>query len=503
MGLTSFGSKVNAHVHVIGWHGSRPSIFSEEEDKKEEHKFSELPNEASEHSALSHAEHGETAEAHELCFAHLLLRCPILERLGVAVSASCVEPLPLIHSPPTDLNGRVLTLESRHEEEGPHDEFLEGDTAVLRSAVTLLLHGDSLRSGKRSETNPSGDREEVDGSPESPHDFRADRSVCSAIRLPFLGNQTHSSWSTSLMPYPYFSLPFPSFEALLAEAVSSVSDATPASRYFDIIVAMDRPSFEFALNYFQGYQKVKEEHPCLEEMKKSDCSKVGHRDLRSGGRAWVRRNGSAKCLSGSSTLSLHSAHLSEGHGRAPVILVHPSSGQRQDSAAGMASVGETAMRRNGASGSEGTPGRKRPRGPQDEDNASFPASTSAVSTSWDAQSVREASVCGYAVQQLLEMLFEDQSLVPPPTSSRVEAEARNEESGPSSPSPGMRMEEVDHSSVVDGEVEGAVPVSTSTTLTPTPTPAALPFNSRWRDRVEEAVGFIGPLLGVDFMVAMV
>lgn len=437
----------------------------------------------------------EIGEAHELCFAHLLWRCPLLEQLGVVLSASCVEPLaPLIEQRSgesalggdgRDFQGTTATTE---------EAIADGDMIVLQSAVTVLLHGDNVL-----RHDGAAEEEEVKGESAEHGSVSAGRTLHLPFRIhPQTKNRSPTSWSACLARYPYFSLPFPVMESVLSKAslhpsprAALHSSSPSALRYFDIIVAMDRPTFEFALHYYQGCWGVESDRLAASS---AEAASVGKRGASC---PWARCT-SATSHPGGPSVEASPAHLSEGQHRQPVLLVYPStSGHRHDDSAGAASGVEASRGRTAI-------GVKRPRSGADDSTYDSTMTPSLLSPLWDAQSERDLSLCGYAVQQLLEMLFEDPSAAKtthhdasrlPATTSRSDGDGSNVTIESSNNNNNNHNDGSEHH-------EGIVNKSQVEASSSSPSPTAF-FNKRWRERVEVCVDFIGPLLGVEFMIAMV
>lgn len=421
-------SAVNVHVHLVGWCGSSP-----------------LPGR--DVAEASHAMKQETqeillgagSEAQELMFAHLLLRCPLLEEAKVCLSASCVEP-----SEATIATGRADSSTV------PSTE--KNDAYVLQVAASVLRGEERMRSddGTSSE-NPS------------------------KVLVPLFRPESKGDPFDAFQPYSYFHTPFEAIESALwqkcfqkelekhsnpraggkckgakdlrSEGASTSDSPLP---YFDVIVASDRDSFEYIKQYYHfhasdsptftrssaGAHSMEEVSDDLDSAAvpsgKMKSPKVGvkraHRDTEETSEGasvrWTDREG-GKLKSSS---------------RDPVLLLYASSRRHSSTTtreiSNIASADGPHSLYFAASSGQGSTG----------DATSTSSRGGALSSRLPNE--QDGVVCAYAVQQLLESLF------------IISSQPKN----------------------TGGKVY---------------------FNANWREKVEEAVSLIGPLLSVDFMVLFV
>eukprot|EP00796_Vickermania_ingenoplastis_P009551 gene9551-6707_t len=451
----------NAHVHVLHWGGARIH--------RREHRGGFVPPTA-------------------LLMAHLLWRCPALEEAGVVLSASCVRPPPVTTAAnaaepapaglelPEVLGGDVVPeptdadVRAGEMEEGRDDA--ERDVDVLHAAA-LLLHDASaaattsspramppppppptkglrkrkapvprVRRGDGSNDEPQAPAGEEGGAEEGhePHDEgqEAERggavplgitAVLSEALLPHLRRRQaetaapHDKEGRSSPlppqlrhPYPFFNVPFASFEATLFDLATTGNTAT-ALPYFDLIIALDRDAFEYVLQYYYARTSTGYSSPpssTSTAVAAEEIVPVGKKRGRGKPKAEEERPGGAP-------LSLHHSL------RAPIVVVYPS-----------VTASSSSSNRLG-DGVGPAPAHNEREEDHGEDAHMMSAS--------------QVAFCAHSIQQLIEMLFV------PPTKEVY---------------------------VADGG------------------PAAVPaFHKHWREGLEKAISFLGPLLGTDFNVTII
>lgn len=535
--------------------------------------------------------------AYEYLFAHLMHRCPLLEQAQVAMSASCVvmpkmnEPgiaLPFLatdkHSgtaltttssetssvlrtalPSSSLmplnahalSDELLDVGERGGEgkmgDDKDEELEDEDTCCLRTVLDYMLHSPLDSDSQKVNDMASNDLNELGKKKKIQIDDRflnaAFENICSTTRL-----EKH------LIYYPFSIVPFAIIEKQLreeyakeqamrakklyaklvplsafpeAKAPSPLPEENRDLLYFDIIVTMDRPSFEYVVQYYSlqksqmiytGVEKQKKRvttndfsFPSTSSSSQSSASMIGvKRGRETHGREetiqihqWEKKT---SCNT-SGTISTESDFFPTPFGRKPILVVYPSTGDSRLLSNDSSPISNNTSHGGGSVTASTLAAGVVAKGDGHEWTHGLPSMYSPPPLSSKA-----VAQCSHAVQQFLELLLVKSSIQVAKKSSPVfpvdNDKIENQEKA------GARS--VGELSTIAYNGSESIPkteeMKAMTTLhedleekgskiegneKPVEGEKKFSFNTSWRDDMERVLSFFSPIMSVDFTVALV
>lgn len=556
--------------------------------------------------------HHRLVQPQEYLFAHLVYRCPLLEQAHVAMSASCVAMqkheeercvevlsskegrqsstpygpvIPRISSvsrssaSSSRVHDEIIREEAEkqsNEEEEEDEESLEMEhECALRTVLDYMLEN-SAQSDLQL-VNSEGDhtdKNREDGADGQRRKGKGYGCCASAGRKTLEKIAKFHKMETIELFYPFVQLPFAlvekqlreeyareqanrarRFYAQLVPPFTSGLSTSPSSFikrnemvYFDIIIAMDRASFEYIVQYYshpaaQLFHAGTEGRHCntacyvpnkdqatppatvpptatfpplhcsnlsslVGEKRGRDREAIQSKMNRSRTLKW-NLSGDNNADEGSSILPSYSPSF---FSRKPILVVYPSTSDSRFAESSSSSKSGTSSIINHRV-CEGAASGLISRGVTRGNPPSF-SHFSSEEFSPPPLSEKTMDHCCHAVQHLLEMLL---------VKSRIREEENNvpictPDDGVNERDPNMLASTgstvaatINTSDDFLAEKEGGVPPQNSDQdegkavikMKPTEKEKEFFFNTNWRDDIERVLAFLSPILSVDFMVAMV